>query len=104
MLSEEELGQLEHKKLEEVIPMWPERMEKLTEDLLSKGRVEGMEKGREEGMEKGQVILLARQIEFRFGKMPSNYKERLNTMTSEKLILLSKRIFQATNLEDLFGD
>ena len=100
MLSEEELGQLEHKKLEEVIPMWPERMEKLTEDLLSKGRVEGMEKGREEG----QVILLAKQIEFRFGEMPSNYKKRLNTMTSEELVLLSKRIFQATDLGDLLGE
>ena len=74
------------------------------EEGMEKGREKGREEGREEGMEKGQIVLLTKQIEFRFGEMPSNYKERLNTMTSEKLILLSERIFQATNLEDLFED
>jgi len=59
LISDSELEQLEHKKLEEVIPMWPEKMEKLANDLRNEGREKWLGKGREEGREEERTISAA---------------------------------------------
>src|SRR5215831_14314559 len=44
---------------------------------LEEGRQEGREEGRQEGRQEGEVAILRRQLEKRFGHLPSWAEERL---------------------------
>jgi predicted transposase/invertase (TIGR01784 family) len=55
LLTDKELQQLEYKNFEEIVHMWPERMEKLTEDLIARGKIEGESIGIKKGKIEGKI-------------------------------------------------
>lgn len=67
-----------------------------------RGREEGREQGREEGEHLGQITLLRRQIERKFGPLPSWAEEKLSECSTQDLETIALRVLDATALNDLF--
>lgn len=61
---------------------------------------EWFEKGRLEGEAGGELKILLRQIERRFGKLPSHFKDYLAKRSSSELEELSLRVLDARSLDD----
>jgi predicted transposase YdaD len=68
---------------------------------LQEGRQEGRQEGLEEGRQAGELIVLRRQIEKRFGTLPSWAEERLAGRSAAELEDLSVHVLDATSIEDL---
>jgi len=65
LISDSELEQLEHQNLEEVIPMWPEKMEKLANDLRNEGREKWLGKGIEKATRLNAANLKRLGVDFK---------------------------------------
>jgi flagellar biosynthesis/type III secretory pathway protein FliH len=74
---------------------------------VEKGLREGVEKGLRQGVEKGQregeAALLRRLLLRRFEQLPSWAEERLDEANREQIESWSDRLFEAEQLEDVFG-
>jgi len=68
---------------------------------LQEGLQEGLQKGLQKGLQEGELLILRRQIEKRFGPMPSWAVERLAMRTAPELEELADRVLDAPSLEDL---
>ena len=66
-----------------------------------RGLQEGREEGRQEGRQEGELVLLRRQIEARFGKVPGWVEERLAKYSAAEIEDLAVRLLKAENLEEL---
>ncbi len=70
---------------------------------IAKGMVTGMAKGRVEGRVEGQSRLLRRQLERRFGVLPSWATEQLANASEEQLEAWGEAILTAPTLEAVFN-
>jgi predicted transposase YdaD len=74
---------------------------------LRKARAEGeragRQEGREEGRQEGERLILARQIEKRFGRIPAWAAKSLDAMTPGQLEDAALRLLDATSLRELLG-
>lgn len=61
----------------------------------------GREEGLQEGLQAGELTILRRQIEKRFGALPSWAGEKLAKMPASELEDLSERVLDAKSLDDL---
>ncbi|HUD98896.1 MAG TPA: DUF4351 domain-containing protein [Bryobacteraceae bacterium] len=68
---------------------------------FKKGLQEGREEGRQEGREEGERTILRRQIETRFGPLPSWAEQRLAGATTGELEEWATRVLNAANLNEL---
>ena len=66
------------------------------------GMEKGIEKGMEKGMEKGERVLLHRLITKRFGGIPENLQEKINSATSSQLEEWADKMIRAETIEDIF--
>lgn len=75
-------------------------------DLLGPAIRQGMQKGRQEGIQEGiqqgELATLRRQLTKRFGPLPVQINERLNTLSTTELEDLSLRLLDAQSLTELF--
>lgn len=71
------------------------------EQGLQDGRQQGLQEGRQEGRQEGQLDLLRRQIERRFGPVPSWVMQSLSQRSAQDLEQVGIRLFDAATLEDL---
>lgn len=71
------------------------------EQGLQDGRQAGLQEGRQEGRQEGQLDLLRRQIERRFGPLPSWAAQSLSQRSAQDLEQVGVRVFDAATLEDL---
>jgi flagellar biosynthesis/type III secretory pathway protein FliH len=77
---------------------------------LAQGREQGLEQGREQGLEQGErkgrhlgeVNLLRRQLERRFGPLPSWVAERLEQASEAELEHWAERVLECATLEGVF--
>lgn len=69
--------------------------------LAEKLRQEGREEGRKEGQEKQQLKILLRQLELRFGTIPTRVTSRLKKINLADLEKMSERVLTATALDDV---
>ena len=73
---------------------------------IKKGMERGMEKGMEKGIAKGRLQgeagLLRKQLEFRFGELPSWVNEQLSGAKEQELESWAKALFSAASLEAVF--
>ena len=80
----------------------------LAESYINEGRAEGREEGREEGRVEGRVegraSILNRQLEVRFGRLPSTVRERVRSATVQELDSWADSVLDAPTLEAVFGD
>jgi hypothetical protein len=71
------------------------------------GRREGLkvgrQAGRQEGRQEGRSEMLALLIESRFGVVPQQLRQRLNTASSAELDAWARKLFGATCLDDVFS-
>ena len=77
-------------------------MEKGLEKGIEKGMEKGMEKGIAKGRLQGEAGLLRKQLEFRFGELPSWVNEQLSGAKEQELESWAKALFSAASLEAVF--
>jgi hypothetical protein len=58
----------------------------------------------EEGIQQGGATILMRQIRRRFGDIPQTLTQQITKADPETLLLWSDKVFDATNLEEIFTD
>ncbi len=68
---------------------------------LAQGQEQGREQGREQGLHDGEMAVMLRQIERRFGSVPSSLKIRLDRMSRAEVEAVALRLLDARTLEDL---
>jgi Domain of unknown function (DUF4351) len=73
----------------------------LDHPVLGREFKRGLQEGRQEGRHEGEIAILRRQIERRFGPIPTWAEERLASRTTENLEELGVRILDAQSLGDL---
>ena len=59
--------------------------------------------GRQEGLQQGELTILRRQLAKRFSPLPVWLDERLTQLSTAELEDLSVRLFDAENIDELFG-
>jgi hypothetical protein len=60
------------------------------------------EEGRQEGLQQGAILLLKKQLNRRFGKLPEWAEEHLANASREELDRWAERILEAPRLEEVF--
>jgi hypothetical protein len=63
--------------------------------------IEAEQKARREGLQAGELTVLRRQIEKRFGALPSWAAEKLAALSASQLEDLSERVLDATSVDEL---
>jgi hypothetical protein len=88
---------------------YPEEVAEMTrfaERFLEKGREEGLEQGLEQGVKKGirqgEAQMLLRQLSLRFGDLPQNAREQVESADADTLLRWSERILTASTLDEVF--
>jgi len=69
---------------------------------LEKGLQQGRQQGRQEGKQEGEAAIIMRQIQRRFGSIPTIYAQKITQADSETLLYWSDKIFEASTLEEIF--
>ena len=75
----------------------------LENKVLGREFKKGLQEGRQEGRQEGELAILRRQIERRFGSLPSWAEQRLAGASTEQLEELATRVLDAASLEELLG-
>ena len=73
----------------------------LENKVLGREYKRGLQEGLREGRQEGELKVLRRQIEKRFGVMPSWAAQRLAARSVTELEELSERVLDAASLDDL---
>lgn len=68
---------------------------------MERGRQEGKREGKLEGRLEGQRDLLREQLEERFGPLPSEVLDRLQTWPADRLSELGRALLSAASLDEL---
>jgi flagellar biosynthesis/type III secretory pathway protein FliH len=82
--------------------MLAERVKTWTEEWKQQGREQGREQGERKGRDLGEVNLLLRQLERRFGSLPSWVAERLEQAREAELEHWAERVLECATLEGVF--
>ena len=73
---------------------------------LQEGRREGLQEGRKEGLQEGlregEARLLMRQLEHKFGPLPTWARERVEGGSASRLLEWGERLLTAARLEEIF--
>lgn len=85
-------------------PAMESQMGTLAEQLIQRGRAEGIQTGREEGVLNGQREVLARLLALKFGVLPTAAQDRLAAATRDELAEYTQRVLTAENLQAVFKD
>jgi hypothetical protein len=95
------------RRLEEIVEREARKMpiyiDILENKVLGREFKKGLQEGRQEGRQEGELAILRRQIEKRFGSLPSWAEQRLAGTSTEQLEELATRVLDAASLEDLLG-
>ena len=70
-------------------------------EVLGPMFIKAEQKGRQEGLQAGELTVLRRQIEKRFGALPSWAGEKLAAMPASELETLSERVLDAGSVDEL---
>jgi predicted transposase YdaD len=93
-------------ELQEIDNMLAERVEQWTEKWkqqgMQQGVQQGMQQGVQQGMQQGESKILIRQIQKRFGSLPTWAKEKIEQATEAQIEHWAENILDAPTLEDVF--
>ncbi len=76
----------------------------MLEERIKEWEKELIEKGLKEGIEKGEAEVLLRQLERKFGAIPSQYCRRIDEADSAQILAWAERILAAESIDDVFGE
>ncbi len=65
---------------------------------------QGLVKGRQEGVQQGEFHLLQRLLTRRFGALPENVQQRMQSASAQTIETWFDRAIDAQSLEDVFGE
>lgn len=88
----------ELEELTEVRTMLAETVAEWQEEWKRQGLEQGLEKGRKEG----QANILLKQLEFKFGKLNSKDRKRVQSADSKTLLNWGERILTANTMAEIF--
>ena len=71
------------------------------ETLPDRARKEGMAQGMQQGMTQASVQILIKQLTRKFAPLTTQQEDALKSMTSDQLLEISDRIFDANSVDDL---
>jgi len=74
----------------------------LAECLRQEGKQEGIQQGMQQGLQQGEATLMLRQLQRRFGIIPTAYTEMINHADSETLLQWGEKVLDARNLDEVF--
>jgi len=69
---------------------------------IQEGMQKGHQKGRQEGRQEGETLLLARQLERKFGSLDKGVRAMLDGADAETLLTWGERVLTASSLEAVF--
>ena len=73
------------------------------DQLMERGREQGLKQGREQGLELGRREMLLDQLRERFGVLPDAVVARVTVAGMTDLQVWSKRVLRAPGLDDVFA-
>lgn len=79
-------------------------LEKGLEKGLEQGREQGLEQGLQQGILRGETAILKNQLQLKFGNIPDNIIQRLQTANSAELLYWSERILISNSLTEIFAE
>jgi hypothetical protein len=83
-------------------------MTTMAEQWIAEGRIEGEAKGRIEGEAKGRIegsrMILLKLLAAKFGELPEQTRQRVQTAPEEALLRWTTRLLEADSLESVFSD
>ena len=82
--------------------MLAETVQEWTQEWKAQGLEEGLEKGLEKGRQEGEARILSRQLQHRFGEVPSWVQEKIAQADQAILEEWSLRFVNAQSLEEIF--
>ncbi len=94
-LDDNELARYERDYLKEV-----ESMTGLAQKLRQEGRQQGMQ----QGMQQGEAAMLIRLLQAKFGSLPEQVREKIESTDAQTLLKWSERVLTANSLEDIYTD
>ena len=90
-------------ELEEVVNMLATHVEKWSRDIEQKGWQAGIQAGEQKGRQEGEATILTRQLQRRFGDLPSWASEKIAKAEPSTLEEWSLRILDVTTLESVLA-
>ncbi|MFV8751831.1 Rpn family recombination-promoting nuclease/putative transposase [Nannocystaceae bacterium ST9] len=93
-----------HAKLQELAPAAGKVSMTIAEQLINKGRAEGLAEGRVEGLVEGRASLLAKLLALKFGELPEPLRIRLASANVDELDTWAERVLRASSLDQVFAD
>ena len=82
-------------------PQEAEAMTGFAERFIEQGMQKGMQKGIQEGMQQGEAKVLVRQLICRFGDLPENIRQQIESADTDTLLKWSERILTAQTLDEV---
>ncbi len=83
-----------------------EKVMTIAEQLMERGKQQGIQQGMQQGMQQGEIngerMLLKRQLEKRFGSVPSSYLEKIENADADSLLKIGDKIIEAKTLNEVF--
>ncbi len=89
-------------ELAEVQVMLATRIKQWEQEILAEGIEQGVEKGIEKGIHQGESVLLRRQLERRFGSLPSWVNEKITQASRSDLEQWGVNVLDSQTLEEVF--
>jgi predicted transposase/invertase (TIGR01784 family) len=71
---------------------------------IQQGMQQGIQQGMQQGMQQGEIALLTQQLQYRFGKLPAVYADRIAQADTQMLLQWGKKVLEAETLEDVFNE
>ncbi len=81
-----------------------EELLSVADQLIERGRKEGLEKGLEKGLEEGQRKLLLKMLGVRFGALSKAIVARVSAADTTQIELWAERVLTAPTLAKVFRD
>jgi hypothetical protein len=82
-------------------PQEAEAMTGFAERFIEQGMQKGMQKGIQEGMQQGEAKVLVRQLICRFGDLPEDIWQQIESADTDTLLKWSERILTAQTLDEV---
>jgi hypothetical protein len=77
-------------------------LEQGLEQGIERGLEQGLQRGLAEGISRGEARVLGRQLTLKFGQIPDEKQQRINSADAETLLLWSERVLTANTLDEIF--
>ncbi len=91
---------LDDNELERYRRQYPEEAEKMT-TFAERFRQQGMQQGMQQGVQQGEARVLVRLLKSKFGELPEDRRQQIESADTQTLLEWSERVLTAKSLEEV---